>query len=631
MNRRQFLTVTAISGTTAAGLVRSTLPIASLAWLGQGRAQTVIGERLHGYALFGELKYLPGFPHFDYVDPVAPKGGDVRRFAIGSYDSLNPFILKGRAPAAIGLLYDSLLEPSLDEASTAYGLVAEALEIQDDRRGVVFHLRPEARWHDGRPLTAEDVVFSFDTLKAEGRPFYRSYWRDVSAAEVLDRHRVRFALADPGNRELPGIIGQLLVLPRHHYHSRDFNKTTLEPPLGSGPYRILELDAGNSITYGRVVDYWGRDLPVNVGRNNFGTIRFDYYLDETVAFEAFKARQYDFRAESLSKVWATGYDFPAVRKGLVAKEKIPHSRPTGMQAFVLNTRRAIFEGRKVREALGYAFDFEWSNAHLFYGQYSRTTSFFSNSELASSGIPSDAELAILAGYRGRIPDEVFSAPYRPPATDGSGNIRKNLRRAQELLEAAGYSVEDGKLADPKTGALVEIEFLLVNPAFERVVAPMIGNLGRLGIEARMRLVDSAQYQNRLDNFDFDIVVSTFGQSLSPGNEQLDYWHSSKAEVPGSGNLIGVKDPVVDELIALIITAPDRESLIVRTRALDRVLLWSHYVIPHWHIQSYRVAYWNKFGRPAVSPEYGLGFDTWWVDNDKEQALASGMMELKRSD
>ncbi len=587
-------------------------------------------ERVHGYSLLGELKYSPDFEHFDYVNPEAPKGGYVRQSAIGTYDSLNPFILKGRSARGIGLLYESLLEGSLDEASTAYGLIAESLEVTHDKGAVIFHLRPEARWHDGKPITSADVVFSFKALKTKGHPFYRAYWSAVPKAEALGPHQVKFTLSDPKNRELPGILGQLTVLPKHYYDTVDFEKTTLDPPLGSGPYRIAELDPGRSISFERVKDYWAKDLPVNKGRHNYDRIRIDYYLDQTVALEAFKAREYDFRSENIAKNWATAYDFPAVREGLVVTEEIRHEIPTGMQAFVFNTRRPMFRDRRVREALVYAFDFEWSNANLFYGQYTRTTSFFSNSELASRGLPAGHELELLEEYRGRVPEEVFIKEYLPPQTDGSGNVRSSLRTAKKLLEGAGYKVQDRQLVDPNSGEPMEIEFLLVQPSFERIVSPMIKNLSRLGIKGRIRIVDSAQYQNRTDSFDFDIVVSTFGQSLSPGNEQINFWHSSKADVDGSRNIIGIKDPVVDELIDLVINAPDRQSLIDRTRALDRVLLWGHYVIPQWHIRTFRIAYWNKFKRPKIVPKYGLGFNSWWIDKANAEALEAGGASLKQS-
>ena len=587
-------------------------------------------ERVHGYSLLGELKYSPDFEHFDYVNPEAPKGGYVRQSAIGTYDSLNPFILKGQSARGIGLLYESLLEGSLDEASTAYGLIAESLEVTYDKRAVIFHLRPEARWHDGNPITSADVVFSFDALKTKGHPFYRAYWSAVSKAEALGPHQVKFTLSDPKNRELPAILGQLTVLPKHYYNTVDFEKTTLDPPLGSGPYRIAALDPGRSISFERVKDHWAKDLPVNKGRHNYDRIRIDYSLDQTVALEAFKAHEYDFRSENIAKNWATAYDFPAVREGLVVTEEIRHEIPTGMQAFVFNTRRPMFKDRRVREALVYAFDFEWSNANLFYGQYTRTKSFFSNSELASRGLPTGHELELLKKYRGRVPKEVFIKEYLPPQTDGSGNVRSNLRTAKKLLEGAGYKVRDRQLLDPNSGEPMEIEVLLVQPSFERIVSPMIKNLARLGIKCRIRIVDTAQYQNRTDSFDFDIVVSSFGQSLSPGNEQINFWHSSKADVDGSRNIIGVKDPVVDELIDLVINAPDRQSLIDRTRALDRVLLWGHYVIPQWHIRTFRVAYWNKFKRPKIVPKYGFGFNSWWIDKANAAALEAGAASLKQS-
>ena len=474
-------------------------------------------------------------------------------------------------------------------------------------------------------------MFSFDALKTDGHPFYRSYWSAVPEAQALGPHEVEFVLGNPANRELPSILGQLTVLPRHYYDAVDFTKTTLEPPLGSGPYRVLELDPGRSITYARVDDYWAGDLPVNRGRHNFDRIRFDYYLDQTVALEAFKAGEYDFRLENTAKEWATAYDFPAVRRGLVVTREIDHEIPTGMQAFVFNTRRPMFRDRRVREALGYAFDFEWANANLFYGQYTRTASYFSNSELASSGLPAGEERALLERFRGRVPDALFTTAFTLPRSDGSGNIRTpSARREESCWRAPATGSKDGRLIDPASGQPMEIEFLIVQPAFERVISPMIRNLARLGIEGRIRVVDTAQYQNRLDGFDFDIVVSTFRQSLSPGNEQIDFWHSSKAGVEGSRNLIGIKDPVVDELIDLVVNAPDRASLVARTRALDRVLLWGHYVIPQYHIRSFRAAYWNKFGRPGTTPRYGFGLDSWWIDGAKADALAAGIAALGRS-
>jgi microcin C transport system substrate-binding protein len=580
----------------------------------------------HGLSLFGDLKYGPDFTHFDYANPDAPKGGSVKLHAIGTYDSLNPFILKGSPAVALGFLYDTLMDGSLDEASTEYGLVAESADVPDDISWVAFNLRPEARWHDGSPITADDVIFTFETLTQKGHPFYRAYYANVEKAEKLSPHKVKFTFSGPLNRELPTIIGQLVVLPKGYWEGRDFEKTTLEPPMGSGPYRIANVDPGRSISYERVADYWGRDLPVNRGRYNADRLRFDYYRDQTVALEAFKSHGYDFRNENTAKIWATGYDFPAKRAGLVIKEEIENESPTGMQGFVFNIRRDKFKDRALREALAYAFDFEWTNKNLFYGQYTRTKSYFSNSELASSGLPQGGELALLEPYRDKLPPEVFNRPYEAPATDGSGSLRANLRQAKTLLDKAGWKIEDRKLIGPD-GAPLEIEILLVTPAFERIAAPMIKNLDRLGVTARLRTVDTSQYQNRLDRFDFDMIVNSWGQSLSPGNEQRNFWSTVSADTPGSRNFIGVKDPVVDALIDQIIFAESRQTLVDATRALDRVLLWGHYVIPQWHIRNFRVAYWNKFGRPKTAPRYALGFDYWWIDAAKAAALDRGEATL----
>ncbi|MDZ7754679.1 MAG: extracellular solute-binding protein [Gammaproteobacteria bacterium] len=567
----------------------------------------------HGIAMHGDLKYGPDFAHFEYANPDAPKGGDVKQAAIGTYDSFHPFVLKGMTPSGIGLLFETLMVGSDDEAFSQYGLIAESVEVPEDRSWAIFNLREEARFHDGTPITAKDVVFSLDALKKDGHPFYRSYYKNVDGGEALDTHRVRFTFSGGDNRELPLIVGQLPVLPAHYWSDRDFSKTTLEPPLGSGPYRIKDFEQGRSVTYERVPDYWGADLPVNRGQYNFDTLRYDYYRDTTVALQAFKAGAYDFRQENTAKDWATGYDFPAVRDGRVIKEEIPHQQPQGMQAYAFNTRRAMFADPRVRQALGYAFDFEWTNQNLFNGAYTRTRSYYSNSELASRGMPSPAELALLEPHRDQVPAEVFEGPYEPPRTDGSGRLRDNLRKAVGLLREAGWTVQDGRLTHTATGEPMAFEVLLVQPLFERVTLPFARNLKRLGIDARVRTVDATQYQNRLDHFDFDMVVASFRQSLSPGNEQRDFWGSEQADIPGSRNIIGIEDPVVDHLVDQIIAAPDRASLVARTRALDRVLLWSHYVIPHWHITHFRVAYWNKFARPAVSPKYDLGFNTWWID------------------
>jgi microcin C transport system substrate-binding protein len=588
----------------------------------------------HGISMYGDLKYGPDFTHFDYVNPDAPKGGDVKLGALFSFDSLNPFILKGTTAAGMGgllggsLVYESLMTGSEDEAFSEYGQIAETVEVPADRSWVAFNLRPEARWHDGEPITADDVVWTFESLMSEGHPLYRAYYANVVSVEKIDDHKVKFTFDQTGNRELPLIMGQLPVLPKHYYETHTFNETTLEPPLGSGPYRVKSVDPGRSITYERVEDYWGQDLPVNKGQNNFDTLRYDYYRDGNIAVEALKAHEYDFRMENNSRVWATAYTGPAVRDGLLILAELPDHTPTGMQAFIFNTRRDKFADPRVRQALGYAFDFEWSNKNLFYDQYARTKSYFSNSELAATELPSEAELALLEPYRDQLPPEVFTEVYEPPVTDGSGNIRSNLHAAKQLLDEAGWTVQNGVLTGPE-GQPMEIEILLVQPEFERVVQPLARNLERLGAKVSVRIVDASQYQNRLDQFDFDLIVSGFGQSLSPGNEQRDFWSSEAADIEGSRNLIGIKSPVIDALIDDIIFAEDRASLIAATRALDRVLLWNHYVIPNWHSRVYRVAYWDKFARPDVQPLYGLGFNTWWVVPELEEELIEAEEALEQ--
>jgi microcin C transport system substrate-binding protein len=565
----------------------------------------------HGLSMYGELKYPPGFAHLAYVNPRAPRGGDVTLSAIGTYDSLHPFILKGVPAAGLGQTFDTLMVGSGDEAFAQYGLVAETVETPPDRSWVAFTLRPQARFHDGSPITVDDVIWTFETLRAHGHPLYRSYYAHVERAERAGPRRVRFRFRGGTNRELPLIVGQLPVLPKAWWAGRQFARTTLEPLLGSGPYRVESVDPGRSITYRRVKDYWAAELPVNVGRFNFDTIRYDYYRDGTVALEAFKAGAYDFRAEDSSKRWATGYDSPALREGRLRREQIPNQVPTGMQGFVYNTRREVFRDGRVRQALAHAFDFEWTNTHLFHGAYTRTASYFSNSELAAHGPPTEAERAALAPFRDRVPAGVFGEAYRPPSTE-PGGIRPNLVEALRLLAEAGWVVRDMRLVDARTGQPLTFEILLDDPSWERITLPFVQNLERLGVRARIRTVDAAQYEYRLKHFDFDMTVTVFPQSLSPGNEQADYWGSEAARTPGSRNLAGIRDPVVDALIAALIAAPDRATLVARTRALDRVLRAGHYVVPHWHITAFRVAYWDRFGRPPVAPRYELGLDTWWI-------------------
>jgi microcin C transport system substrate-binding protein len=583
----------------------------------------------HGMSLFGDLKYGPDFKHFDYANPDAQKGGTMRYSALGTYDTLNPFVIKGIPAAGTGLIFDTLTVRSEDEPSSEYGLVAEKIELAPDKLSVLYTLRMEARFHDGTPMTPEDVVWTFETLRAKGQPMYRSYYGDVTKAEKEGERGVRFTFKSAENRELPQIVGEMPVLSKAYWSGRDFASTTLEPPLGSGPYKVESLDPGRSITYRRVTDYWAADLPVNKGRHNVDVIRYDYYRDGTIALEAFKAGQYDVRLENVSKNWATGYDSPALRAGLIKKEAIPNQRPSGMQGFGYNLRRPLFQDPRVREALAYAFDFEWSDKELFYNAYTRTRSYFDNSELAATGVPQGEELKILEKFRGQIPDEVFTTEYDPPKYDGSGNIRDGLRAALKLLKEAGWTFKGEKLVNDETGQPFEFEIILVQPEFERIVLPFKKNLERMGIDARVRTIDSAQYERRMQTFDFDMAVVSFGASESPGNELRDYFGSQAAEEPGSQNLLGIKSKVIDELIEELIKAPDRASLVAHTRALDRVLQYGYYVIPHYHVPAFRVAYWDKFRRPAVSPKFAVGLDTWWVDASAEQAVEARKGEVTK--
>ena len=575
---------------------------------------------LHGVAMHGEPKYGPDFQHFDYVNPTAPKGGEARFAATGSFDTFNPFVIKGQPAVGLGFLFETLTSNSADEAFSEYGLIAETIEIPEDRSYVTFTLRPEARFHDGTPITADDVIFSFDILQSSGNPFYKAYYANVAKAEKLGERQVKFSFSGGENRELPLIMGQMPVLSKAYWQDREFAATTLEPPVGSGPYRIERFEPGRFIIYRRDDDYWGTDLPVNRGLYNFARLRYDYYRDTTVALEAFKAGAYDIRPENVAKLWATGYDFPAVRQGLVTKAELPHQRPAGMQGFAYNMRRPLFQDARVRQALAYAFDFEWTNRNLFYGQYTRTRSYFDNSELASKGLPSPAELQILEPLRREIPAEVFTAAYTPPVAGDPAKLRQNLVKALSLLREAGWTFKERRLVNAKTGRPFRFEILLNDPTWERIALPFVRNLERLGIEASVRTVDSAQYENRVREFDFDMVVQVWPQSLSPGNEQRNFWGSQAAEMPASGNVVGIKDPAVDHLIEQIIAAPDREALITRVRALDRVLLWNHLVIPHWHIPYDRIAYWDKFGRPEVTPMQGTQLTSWWVDSAKAKML-----------
>ena len=569
-------------------------------------------EKTHAIAMNGVPKYKSDFTHFDYVNPNAPKKGKVKLSSIGTYDSFNQFIIKGNPADSLDLLYDTLMVQSADEPFTEYGLIAKYIEVPKDRSFIIFYINEKARFNDGSEITAEDVKFSFDILISKGSPVYKRYYSGVKNVEVLDKYKVKFVFKKGENRELPLIVGQIPIFSKKYWQTRDFSKTTLEPPLESGPYKIKSFKPGKSVTFERVKNYWAKDLPVMKGRYNFDIVKYDYYRDQTVALQAFKAGEYDFIQENRSKQWATLYKGPAFESGKIIKEAIKHELPQGMQGFAMNMRRDKFKNKKVREALIYAFDFEWCNKFLFYGQYTRTESYFSNSELASRGLPSKEELEILKPLKNIVPGEVFTKEYHAPKSDGTGYNRKNLLKAMKLLEEAGWEVVNKKLVNKKTGQPLKIEMLLLSPAFERVILPYQKNLAKLGIDMKIRLVDSSQYINRVRSFDYDMIVVVIPESNSPGNELLYYFYSDSADMPGSRNFSGIKNPAVDKLVKMVIASKDRKELVNRTRALDRVLLWNHYIVPNWHYGYFRVAYWNKFDRPEIQPKYSLGFFNWWL-------------------
>jgi microcin C transport system substrate-binding protein len=576
----------------------------------------------HGLSLFGDLRYPPHFPHFDYVNAQAKKAGTVRRGVTGTFDNFNMAVdgVKGVLAAGIELIYETLLTPSLDEVSSEYGLLAEAVSHPADFGSVTYRLRA-AKWHDGMPITPEDVVFSFKAFKTHN-PRLSSYYRHVTSAQVTGPREVTFSFDTTGNRELPQIVGQLTVLPKHWWqatdksgHRRKIGNTTLEAPLGSGPYRVKTIDAGRTILYQRVDDYWGKHLNVRVGQNNFDELRFDYFRDADVEFEAFKAGDFDWRTENVARNWATGYDFPAVTQQHVVLEEFPIRNVGIMQAFAFNTRRSKFSDARLRRAFNFAFDFEGVNRDIFYGQYRRIASYFQGTELACSGLPEGRELGILAPLQEQVPPEVFTTPYWNPAGGGPAADRKNLLEAMTLLEAAGFAVRDLKLVDVKTGEHLKVEFLLGDPTYERFVLFYQDSLERLGIDISVRSVDSVQYENRLRNWDFDIVVTGWEETLTPGNELRDYWGSRAAATPGSRNLIGIADKAVDLLIDRIVYAADRVEQVAATHALDRVLLWHHYVVPQWSFNKVRTARWNRFAKPDVMPTYGMSAfpHIWWWD------------------
>jgi microcin C transport system substrate-binding protein len=584
---------------------------------GSARAQGP--ARRHAMSLVGEPQYAADFKHFAWVNPNAPKGGRVRQYVEGSFDSLNPFPVQGEKAPGLGLLNSQLFVASPDEPSTEYAMVAEWATYPDDYASVTFGLRAQAKFHDGRVITPEDVVWSFDTLKRIV-PLYNSYYKDVEKAEKSGEREVTFRFSTKNNRELPHIMSQLVVLPKHWWEgtnakgeTRDIARSSLEPPLGSGPYRIKSFEANREITYERVKDWWAKDLPVAMGQYNFDDYTLVMFRDRVPAFESFKAGQLDFWRETSAKAWATEYEFDAAKKGLVKQHKIPITRVAPMQAFVMNLRRPMFQDVRVRRAMNLAFDFEWANKNLFYDQYIRVGSYFDNSEFAAKGLPQGRELEHLNDVKSEIPPEVFTTEWKNPVNPTPEDARKNLGQASRLLADAGYTAKGGILSNAK-GQQLAFEILLQSPSLTRIVEPYVNTLKRLGIAAAVRVVDSAQYQRRTDQFDFDVIWDGFAQSESPGNEQRDFWGSAAADKDGSRNSVGIKNPAIDKLVEKVVFAKDRADLVAATRALDRVLLWNHYVVPMWHLPYDRIAVWNQYGRPEIGPRRATSFtQTWWYD------------------
>lgn len=575
-----------------------------------------------GIAMHGIPKYGWNFKNFDYVNPKAPKGGTLRMGAFGSFDTFNPYVIKGNAAAGIAYIYDTLMMESADEAFSMYGVIAETIEMPKDRSWVIFNINPKAKFSDGEPVTAEDVIFSFNILREKGLPMYRYYYGNVEEVTAEKPLRVLFKFKEGDNHELPLILGQMPVLPKHYWEDKDFSATTLEPPVGSGSYKVSSFEVGRYVVYERNPDYWAKDLPVSTGYYNFDRIRYDYYRDTTVAVEAFKAGAFDLRVENEAKRWASSYNNLSPEQRIIKKE-FAHGYPSGMQGFVFNTRRTLFQDKKVREAIGLAFDFEWSNKSLFYGLYKRTKSYFDNSELAAKGVPSRDELRLLEPFRSQLPEEVFKETFTLPVSKGTGDIRPQLEKAFKLLAEAGWTVQDGILKNEKGDPFV-FEILLNSTSgstWERITLPFVKNLERLGIQAKVRSVDPTQYKNRTDSFDFDMISHIWGQSNSPGNEQRYFWGSEAADRNGSNNFAGIKNPAVDALIEKIIEATSRKNLIIATQALDRVLLWEYYVIPQWHLPVNRLVYWDKFGMPDIPRLMrGVQIMTWWVDAGKQEQI-----------
>lgn len=612
-------------------LLRSALIVAALA----GGLQAALSDEWRtSSSLIGKSKYGDNFQHYDYVNPDAPKGGTLNSVVLGTFDSFNPFIARGTPAAGLnyqgGLLYQSLMAKSIDEGSTNHPEIAEAYKYPDDFSSATYRLDPRARWHDGQPITVDDVIWSFNFLKKESPQFNR-YFANVTEAVAVSDREVEFRFDQKGNRELPLIMADVVVLPKHWWEGtdasgkkRDITQPSLEIPLGSGPYKIESFKPGSEVVWRRVPDYWAADLGINVGRNNFDRERFTYILDDNAAWQAFtKGGFEDINREYSSRKWATAYNFPAIQAGDVIKKDFQNQSPEPMQGFVLNQRRALFQDRLVRQALTQPFDFETMNRTLFFGFNTRTSSYFQGTELASSGLPQGKELEILEPYRDKLPPELFTQDFKLPVYDTPQAERKYLKQAIDLFAKAGWVIKGGKMVNAKTGDPFKFEILGWNDTDQVIASPYIANLRKIGVEATLRIVDQSQYINRVTNFDFDVVTGLFAQSDSPGNEQREFWGSKAADTPGSRNLVGIKDPIVDALVDRIIFATDRDDLVAATHALDRVLLWSYYVVPQWHRPVVWLAYWNKFGIPDKQPAYvGADTDSWWIIPEKEKALAA---------
>ena len=565
----------------------------------------------HGLSAFGDLAEKPGFKAFAYVQPNAPKGGTISQDVYGTFNSLNPYILRGDPASGIGLIFDSLMAPSFDERDLLYGLIAQSVCMSPDKRELCFELRKEARFNDHTPLTAHDVVFSLNILKEKGNPTISQGLQGIQLIQAKTDHEVVAILASGLNRELPLTIASQPVFSASYYATHPFDETTLDPPLGSGPYRVGAFEQGRYISYERVSDYWAADLPVNVGQNNFDVVRYEYFPDRPVAFEAFKARAYTLHEEFTAATWVRGYDFPAVEDGRVVREEIPDANISGIQGWFFNTRREALKDPRIREAIGNAFDFDWTNKNLMYGAYQRTQSYFENSDLAARGLPDGAVLALLERLRGKIPDEVFGEPYMSPNSNGSGQDRSLLRGASDLLSAAGCTRDDSTLIGPH-GRPLTIEFLDFSTAFTRVTQPFIKNLRLLGIDAQLRIVDAAQYRKRVEDFDFDITTQRLIMSFAPGEELRALFGSKAAGTVGSRNITGISDSAIDSLISEAIAASKREEVVAICRSLDRVLRAKRLWVPQWYKANHWIAHWNVFGHPKHTPKYNPGIiRTWW--------------------